>query len=517
MDEFKENDGERYGRESVQLDLSTHLLGRKPWSKFLKSVNSMSNITHLDLSKNKIQDQRCSALAQVIGQFRVIQELSLAQNLISDDGFSFIIQSLKTAQTLQVLNFSGNKLSDRSCHEFASMVEQERKAFLSLTKLDFSENEIGAFGLIMLFPPLKQSGSLHVSMAGNPVPFKYGESDMYAESKRYIEEGRLICEFGKTEIDRWSIAKLLGVQIDDIPRRLFLLQEINFDEMDAVPIRTGSHAQIYKFGDYIVKAIIFVQAQAQKFVSELRNWSQLPYHRNIVQFVGLIRPKKLEGEEFQMSFVLDRYDCALSDMVTEKRLSPIERLDALCQISSALSHLHLRNIAHMDLHPHNVLVVGKERFAITDFDRSLDLNGTSNEHRLTFFSGMYECILPPEADVDEEEKATVGLASDVFSFGILIWHILNFSDLQEDLKKAGSESTSMERGHSTVIRLHNWIRQQKCREGDLPAETAKKLWEIMMKCLNESLNERPTAQEVKKWCSDVKSAYLNEWIRSRRN
>jgi serine/threonine protein kinase len=302
----------------------------------------------------------------------------------------------------------------------------------------------------------------------------------------------LTCEFGRTEVDRRSVADLLGVEMDEIPRKLFICQEVDFTSL--THLKRGTYANVHDFGRYVIKVVTFCRDEAKKFVNELKIWSEFPYHRNIVQFVGLIRPKEIKIGEIEMAFVLDKYERSLKEVVASSESFTLEQqMESLHQISIAIAYLHSREIVHRDLHPNNILAIGYDRFAVTDFDRSFDLRKPETQEDIKNHSGMYDCICPPEA-LSEDEM--IGPPSDVFSFGVLIWHVLTFRDLQADLL----ESKRCE------LHLHEWIKKHMGKVQFCNAEPSVKdrVCDLLVSCLEESIVKRPSAEHVRDEFAKIK-------------
>ena len=77
----------------------------------LKALNHM-NISELDLSECKINDERAKALAQVMLSNNSIYDLSLSKNPISNDGAKEIIKVLLTNRTLTDLRMEEILVTD---------------------------------------------------------------------------------------------------------------------------------------------------------------------------------------------------------------------------------------------------------------------------------------------------------------------------------------------------------------------------------------------------------------------
>jgi serine/threonine protein kinase len=215
-------------------------------------------------------------------------------------------------------------------------------------------------------------------------------------------------------------------------------QRINFKELFV--IGSGSYGQVLQLNwVFAIKKLFAVpKEQATKSIRELEIWSQLPEkdRSNVVVFEGLIVPRSLPSDQFELAFVMARYDYTLRDYLEQhESLSPEMQVDILGQISRGLAYLHKNGIIHRDLHSKNVLIKVKSHMfygemievAISDFGMSKKLKAPDQKSHLgdlfkTSFgssTNIYASIKPPEVESD-----LCGTASDIFAFGILMWQVL---------------------------------------------------------------------------------------------
>lgn len=139
------------------------------------------------------------------------------------------------------------------------------------------------------------------------------------------------------------------------------------------PFATGSTSELFKC---IVKKPEVVQLEVNgelqtnasdvttQFLAELRVYTTIGRHRNIVGFLGC-----LEGVGMVLEFVDGR---TLLDVVRARpELTKELKIDFHNQILDGLSHLHAHGLSHGDLSLLNIYVTKNDTIKIIDFGRSV--------------------------------------------------------------------------------------------------------------------------------------------------
>ncbi|XP_015976047.2 receptor-interacting serine/threonine-protein kinase 3 isoform X2 [Rousettus aegyptiacus] len=160
----------------------------------------------------------------------------------------------------------------------------------------------------------------------------------------------------------------------------------------------------------------------------------------------------------------------------------------LQEIVLGMCYLHSQNpvLLHRDLKPSNVLLDPDLHAKLADFGLSKFLGGSRSKEG-SGESGGTLAYLPPELLADVNWKASE--ASDVYSFGILIWAVL-----------AGREAEIVT--HTSLVQEAVCERQIRPPLTKLPQPGPKtpgleKLKELMQHCWSHEPKDRPSFQECR--------------------
>eukprot|EP01048_Picozoa_sp_COSAG05_P006692 COSAG05_NODE_445_length_9773_cov_4.588071_9_plen_543_part_00 len=182
------------------------------------------------------------------------------------------------------------------------------------------------------------------------------------------------------------------------------------------------------------------------------------------------------------------------------------RLHIISNIAAGLSHIHAHDKAHLDLKPGNVLIqYDSQSKCITaklaDFGEQFDPNNTNEQVRY----GTPEYMAP---EAWHRKYGTPGTASDVFSFGVILWEIYSKGQRpytgfegapHENMPQTVSEGKLID----DINAVPRWY-----AEGARPVfsvcclKTGTPLWcpepwQLLAKaCWNEELHLRPSFEQV---------------------
>src|SRR6185436_255451 len=111
----------------------------------------------------------------------------------------------------------------------------------------------------------------------------------------------------------------------------------------------------------------------------------------------------------------------LAQLVRDQALTAKRAAGYVKAIAAAIHFAHTRRILHRDLKPSNVLIDANDQPRVTDFGLAKNL---ANDSELTLTGQVYgsPSFMPPEQASGQRGK--VGVASDVYSLGAILYHAL---------------------------------------------------------------------------------------------
>lgn len=113
----------------------------------------------------------------------------------------------------------------------------------------------------------------------------------------------------------------------------------------------------------------------------------------------------------------------ITDYCKTKQLDTRERIGLIRQIADAIQYAHAQLVIHRDLKPANILVNDSGRAMLLDFGIAKLLSGKGiEETALTRLGGR--ALTPDYASPEQIAGQTLGIASDVYSLGVVIYELL---------------------------------------------------------------------------------------------
>jgi serine/threonine-protein kinase len=174
----------------------------------------------------------------------------------------------------------------------------------------------------------------------------------------------------------------------------------------------------------------------------------------------------------------------------EQKLDSKARLSLFLQVANAVAHAHGRLVVHRDLKPSNILVTPAGTVRLLDFGIAKILEaGETQETEITQLAGR--ALTPDYASPEQIRGEPIGVASDVYSLGVVLFEILT-----------GSRPYKLERG--TRRELEDAILQaEPARPSEVASDLAGRkalrgeVDTIVLRALTKSKEERyPTVNAL---------------------
>ncbi|XP_013869382.1 membrane-associated tyrosine- and threonine-specific cdc2-inhibitory kinase [Austrofundulus limnaeus] len=243
----------------------------------------------------------------------------------------------------------------------------------------------------------------------------------------------------------------------------------------------GSFGEVYKVQSIKDSRLYAVKRSAHRFrgnndrkqsVREARNHERVSPHPHILDFVAA-------WEENGRLYIQTEL-CSTSLLLHAENKPPGPDEPAawayLCDLLSALQHLHSHGFVHLDLKPANVLITDSGRLKLGDFGLLLELKQTSTEHHKGKIKEDSQ-EGDPRYMAPELLRGEYGPAADVFSLGVSILELACNIEVPN-----GGEG---------------W---QQLRKGHLPSEFTNglsvELQSVLRMMLTPEPSERPTVCEL---------------------
>jgi serine/threonine protein kinase len=164
------------------------------------------------------------------------------------------------------------------------------------------------------------------------------------------------------------------------------------------------------------------KVELQKLIMEVEYLRAAAASEHVVKYYGVVL-----GPGQRCGIVMDLEFCSLYTVLEEKMLEETHhRLRMLLDTALGLRGIHKADIQHGDIKPSNLLLSSTGRIKIADFSNS---GSTSTLHSESFqvtqnrnggqgLSGTFQYVSP------EAWSGCRTKASDVWAFGMIVWHIL---------------------------------------------------------------------------------------------
>jgi hypothetical protein len=173
----------------------------------------------------------------------------------------------------------------------------------------------------------------------------------------------------------------------------------------------------------IKKSTIGDDTAVADFEEEIGRMAALPMHENVVRLFGVV---ELANGDIGAVVEFCAQGALVEALYGEKarEFLPDELLQIAYDAACGVMHLHANKIVHRDIAARNVLLAGKKDLVakVSDFGmaRNLDsvYSGVTSEQHTAASIGPVKWMAPEQLD-----RMAYSRASDVFSFGVLLYEI----------------------------------------------------------------------------------------------
>ena len=271
------------------------------------------------------------------------------------------------------------------------------------------------------------------------------EPDWEPDPSQFVTEQTVICEECGAELKATALGGLC-------PRCLFGMgvRMANQESEEGVTKSSGAASgrgdQPRRFGDYelleeiarggmgvvyrarqisldrivAVKMLPFGQFASDQFVRRFKAEAEMAA---ALQHPNIVAIHEIGEHDGQHYFSMDYVEgCDLAEMVREGPMPSREAVAHLEVLARAVHYAHQRGVLHRDLKPSNVLIDGTGNPRLTDFGLAKRFEGDASLLSTTRqIVGSPNYMPPEQAELD---RGPVGPASDVYSLGALLYHLI---------------------------------------------------------------------------------------------
>lgn len=263
-------------------------------------------------------------------------------------------------------------------------------------------------------------------------------------------------------------------------------------------IGEGGMANVYLAYDTILERNVAVKilrgdlANDEKFVRR--------FQREALQASSLTNENIVEvydvGEDNGNYYIVMEYveGKHLKNLLKKRgKLTPLEVVDILLQVTSGLSVAHDSYIIHRDIKPQNIMILENGLVKLTDFGIAVAMNSTQLTQTNSVMGSVH--YLPPE----QASGQGATLQSDIYSLGILMYELLTgklpfkgdnaveiaLKHLKEPMPSIRDEISDIPQSIENII-LKATAKNPKNRYHD-----AREMHEDIKTCLNEERKNEP--------------------------
>ncbi|XP_069460191.1 non-receptor tyrosine-protein kinase TYK2 isoform X2 [Ambystoma mexicanum] len=210
---------------------------------------------------------------------------------------------------------------------------------------------------------------------------------------------------------------------------------------------------------------------------------RLLYHENIVKYKGCCSDQGEKVVQLIMEYVPLG---SLRDYLPKHKVGLAQILLFAQQICEGMSYLHSQHYIHRDLAARNVLVENENVVKIGDFGLAKAIPEGSEYYRVReegdspVFWYAVECL----------KECKFFYASDMWSFGVTLYELLTYCDMNESPPVKFIEMIGTTQGQMTVVRLIELL--ERGQRLPCPRDTPQEIYRLMTSSWESDATCRPT-------------------------
>ena len=283
-------------------------------------------------------------------------------------------------------------------------------------------------------------------------------------------------------------------------------------EIQEEQLGQGTYGTVFK-GKYIQRVDVAIKKinifdddqnriSVSKAMTAHREISNLTRHpaanRFLIDFIGYFE----ENNGKRVCLVFELGDCDLLTLLKGKgnllKPEPSVRIQIAVQIASGLSYLHDHKIVHLDLKSPNIIMVhGQAKIADLGLSRVIETHLPATFDTATTLKagavGSAPWMAPENTDPENSDYG--GMASDIYSLGIILWELAHGNGDSPWPKLDGIKiALKVLKGNRPVIAEH----------------IQKDLQNVIKCCWDNDPAMRPTAQEAREKLENISKEL---WVR----
>ncbi|KAI9023411.1 kinase-like domain-containing protein [Hyaloraphidium curvatum] len=420
-------------RTLLDLTMTGNFIGDSGTETLSKALTSNSTLLFLNLDGNRIGNAGATALARLLQVDTALQMLILRGNHIGDEGAASLAEAVRTNRTLSQLKLAVNEFGDEGLRALMLAVRENPV----IRWIGYGKDEGFSEALVDEMEATQKDPKRW--------PTPYAKAEVGASSNPSSAETSAPATLSAHSVPSVTNPGSATNSTPSTPRRAtttpsthsfpgsrskdsYLVEDDDIEIDKSHPLGSGGFGMVYrgtlrKTTPIAVKETVGARAE-HVLEAEMRVWSQVPPHGNVVPLLGYHLDPPY--------FITELYaGGSLKEYLESKGWHLPVSIRLLADAARGMDFLHSRNIVHSDLKPENVLVDvfrgGGAVAKVSDFGlakiriRKKDSKDGERQYEYHGETGATTRYAAPEflaANVSNR-------ASDVWSFGMMCYQIAN--------------------------------------------------------------------------------------------